>query len=167
MTGSDNKNYPIFCQFCGSNEIERNLDEVSFTCRQCKRKVFLNSKPAVCAVIIHDNKVLLVRSHGRKSWDFPGGFLVYGESPEEGLKRELKEELAAEIIIEELVEALVDVYGKYHDSSLNLFYKVSLVSNEIRAASEIEEYGWFDIEHYPAIAFKSTVQVLSAINRYK
>ncbi|MDQ1351281.1 MAG: hypothetical protein QG657_1583 [Acidobacteriota bacterium] len=147
--------------------MERNLAEVSFTCRQCKRKVFLNSKPAVCAVIIKDNKVLLVRSHGRKSWDFPGGFLVYGEPPEEGLKRELKEELAAEIKIEGLVDAIVDVYGKYHDFSFNLFYKVSLVSSEIRPASEIAEYGWFDIDHYPAIAFKSTVDVLSVSDRYK
>jgi ADP-ribose pyrophosphatase YjhB (NUDIX family) len=108
-----------------------------------------------------------VRSQGRKSWDFPGGFLVYGEPPEQGLKRELKEELAAEIKIEGLVDAIVDVYGKYHDFSLNLFYKVSLISNEIRAASEIEEYGWFDIDHCPAIAFKSTVDVLSVIDRYK
>jgi len=165
MTGSDNKNYPLFCQFCGSKEVERNLKEISFTCRQCRRKVFLNSKPAVGAVIIHDHKVLLVRSHGRKSWDFPGGFLVYGESPEEGLKRELKEELAAEIKIEDLVEAKVDVYGKYNDFSLNLFYKVTLVSSEIRPTSEIEEYGWFDIDHCPAIAFKSTVEVLLTIKQ--
>jgi len=164
---SINPNYPLFCQFCGSNEIKENIEDFAFICLKCERIVYLHSKPAVCAVIIRDNKVLLVRTKDKSSWDFPGGFLRYGESPEDGLKRELIEELNAKIKVERLFEALVDVFGSYSDRNLNLFYKVELISDKIMASSEIEEFKWFDINKLPAIAYKSTLEIISNGKKYK
>jgi 8-oxo-dGTP diphosphatase len=54
-----------------------------------------------CALIDTDGRVLLAqRPEGRSMaglWEFPGGKLEAGETPEQALIRELKEELAIEV----------------------------------------------------------------------
>jgi len=52
----------------------------------------------VAAVIEHQGRILICqrrRGHAHElKWEFPGGKLEAGESPEEALQRELREELA-------------------------------------------------------------------------
>ena len=52
---------------------------------------------AACALIDSDNRILLARRPAGKPmeglWEFPGGKIQDGESPEEALIRELREEL--------------------------------------------------------------------------
>lgn len=49
------------------------------------------------AIIVKDNKVLLVRSDKGGHWDIPGGRIHVGERPNDALKREVKEELGLDI----------------------------------------------------------------------
>ncbi|MEX6633321.1 (deoxy)nucleoside triphosphate pyrophosphohydrolase [Hyphococcus lacteus] len=53
---------------------------------------------AACALIDRDGRILMARRPEGKDmaglWEFPGGKLADGETPEEALVRELKEELA-------------------------------------------------------------------------
>jgi 8-oxo-dGTP diphosphatase len=53
------------------------------------------------AILVAEGKVLIARRRPDASqpglWEFPGGKLEAGESPEECLRRELREELAVEI----------------------------------------------------------------------
>jgi len=163
---SKNNNHPRFCQFCGSQDIKSDIEESGFKCNRCNRTVYLNSKPSACAAIIRDNHVLLVRAVGTQKWDLPGGFLLYGESPEDGIKRELMEELQVKVEVERLLIAIVDVYGTYNEYSLNLFYKVSLISDEIKPGAEIEEIKWFDINRLPHIKYKSTSKLLTNLSIY-
>ena len=55
---------------------------------------------AACALVDADNRVLLARRPEGKSmaglWEFPGGKLEAGETPEDALIRELREELGIE-----------------------------------------------------------------------
>lgn len=58
--------------------------------------------PIVCAALIDgDNRILLQRRPPGKAmaglWEFPGGKIAFGESPEAALCRELKEELDLEV----------------------------------------------------------------------
>jgi len=53
---------------------------------------------AACALVDRDGRILMARRPEGKDmaglWEFPGGKLAEGETPEEALVRELKEELA-------------------------------------------------------------------------
>lgn len=58
---------------------------------------------AACALIDPDGRVLLARRPPGKAmeglWEFPGGKLTFGETPEQALIRELREEL--DIVVSE------------------------------------------------------------------
>ena len=70
--------------------------------------------PVTCALIIHQEKVLttqrsLKMSHPGK-WEFPGGKVEEGESPEECLKREIAEEISIQIDIREALPSFDYAY---------------------------------------------------------
>ncbi len=93
-------------------------------------------------IAIEEDSILLVKSSRGLTaglWSLPGGFLEFGENPEDGLAREIKEELntGAEI------DGLVSVRAKVGRSSglhwIMLFYRVRLLGEPIPAPDEIEE----------------------------
>lgn len=60
----------------------------------------------VAAIIIREGKIFATqRGYGewKDYWEFPGGKMEPGETPEEALKREIKEELDTEIEVGELL----------------------------------------------------------------
>ena len=56
---------------------------------------------AAAALVDPDNRVLIAQRPPGKSmaglWEFPGGKVAYGETPEQALVRELREELGIEV----------------------------------------------------------------------
>ena len=47
-------------------------------------------------------------------WEFPGGKMEAGETPEEALKREIREELETRIVVEQLLTTVEWDYPKFH-----------------------------------------------------
>lgn len=71
----------------------------------------------VAAIIKKDNKYFATqRGYGdyKGFWEFPGGKIEPGETPQEALVREIKEELDADISVGELVDIVEYDYPKFH-----------------------------------------------------
>ena len=69
------------------------------------------------AVICRENKIFATqRGYGdyKDWWEFPGGKIESGESPEQALKREILEELAAEISVGRKIMTVEYDYPTFH-----------------------------------------------------
>ena len=71
----------------------------------------------VAAIIRKENKIFATqRGYGdfKDGWEFPGGKIDAGETPEEALVREIKEELDTEVEVIELLDTLEYDYPNFH-----------------------------------------------------
>lgn len=68
-----------------------------------------------CAIIVHDSKILAVQrgpgSSHPMQWEFPGGKIHSGETPEQCIIREIKEELMVEIEVRVQLQPIAFDYG--------------------------------------------------------
>jgi 8-oxo-dGTP diphosphatase len=98
-------------------------------------------------VIERDGTVLIAqRKRGRREelkWEFPGGKLEPGETPEGCLARELREELGVETQVEGYVGASTCAYG-WGTVEL-LAYRVRLIAGNPTALADHEEVRWVSL----------------------
>jgi 8-oxo-dGTP diphosphatase len=84
------------------------------------------------AVIERDGMVLLARRQAgdplAAKWEFPGGKIEPGETPEQCLARELDEELGVRVAVGEFLASSVYTYA--HGAIELLAYRVRLVAGE-------------------------------------
>lgn len=90
--------------------------------------------------LIRDNKILVGQRPENNSlagqWEFPGGKIEPGETPEEALRRELQEELGIDAEIGELRLACTHSYGDV--GILILFYRVDFWKGQPKAQHHLQ-----------------------------
>lgn len=63
----------------------------------------------VGAALLRDGTVLAARRSDTGGWEFPGGNVEPGETPEEALVREIDEELGCAVAVQRWLDASVDI----------------------------------------------------------
>lgn len=106
----------------------------------------MKSIEVVAAIIRKGDRIFATqRGYGdfKDYWEFPGGKMEAGETPEQALVREIREELDAEIRIDKLLSTIEWEYPQFH---LTMHcYVCSLVSNELHL-NEHEAARWLSKE---------------------
>ncbi|MBQ8108871.1 MAG: 8-oxo-dGTP diphosphatase MutT [Clostridia bacterium] len=104
------------------------------------------------AVTLRAGRVMICQrrpdAHNGLKWEFPGGKLEAGESPEAALARELREELGIEARVGRVCDA---IYYRYPDRDvLVLFYLCEILSGEPRTldCNAIEWTAFEDLAGY-------------------
>ncbi|MEN2282386.1 (deoxy)nucleoside triphosphate pyrophosphohydrolase [Algoriphagus sp. SE2] len=104
--------------------------------------------PVTCAIIIHQNKILVAKRSSTMSqsgyWEFPGGKVETDESMEACLKREIREELGLEIKIKSKLKSSVFEYSP--EKVIQLFPFVCDWKSGDLEILEHEKVSWVAIE---------------------
>ncbi|MAF92706.1 MAG: 8-oxo-dGTP diphosphatase MutT [Bdellovibrionota bacterium] len=109
-----------------------------------KRPVWI---PVAAGVLRKENKVLIGKrpEHGTLPglWEFPGGKIEVGESPEQALKRELEEELGIDAEVGDILESSSHHYGD--KGIIILFFWVDYWKGEPKSLHH-ESLEWIELE---------------------
>ena len=111
----------------------------------------------VVAAVIRDGDKIFATQRGygdlKGGWEFPGGKIEEGETPQEALKREIMEELDTEIEVGELIDTIEYDYPEFH-LSMGCYWcyvvRGDLVLKEHEAARWLEKDELMDVEWLPA-----------------
>ncbi len=110
----------------------------------------------VAAIITHNNQIFATqRGYGefKDGWEFPGGKMEPGETPQQALVREIREELDTEIEVGELVETVEYDYPNFHlimHCFLCTIRSGDLVLKEHEAAKWLAKEELYSVDWLPA-----------------
>lgn len=110
----------------------------------------------VAAIIKNEDKIFATqRGYGefKDGWEFPGGKVEMGETPQQALAREIKEELDTDIVVEDFVMTVEYDYPKFHLSMDCFICSIAageLVLKEHEAAKWLTKDELDSVEWLPA-----------------
>ena len=111
----------------------------------------MKSIEVVAAIIRKGDKVFATqRGYGvwKDWWEWPGGKVEAGETPEQALVREIREELSTEIVIDKFLHTVEYDYPEFH---LTLHCYMCSLRTEALHLNEHEDARWLDAETLPSV----------------
>lgn len=116
----------------------------------------------VAAIIVKGHKVFATqRGYGewKDFWEFPGGKIDAGETPEEALCREIKEELDTEITVGELFTTIDYDYPTFH---ITMHCYLCTIENGSLTLLEHEAAKWLSLEQLDSVTWLPADQIVIA-----
>ncbi len=110
----------------------------------------------VAAIIINKDKVFATqRGYGefKDGWEFPGGKIEKGETPEQALEREIQEELETKIQVNEKIDTVEYDYPNFHlsmDCFICNIIEGNLILKEHEAAKWLSKDELYSVNWLPA-----------------
>ena len=121
-----------------------------------------------CAIILDGERVLVTQRSDEMphplKWEFPGGKLKTGETPEGCIIREIREELGVEISVRQM---LPSVKHTYSNNIVKLIPFVCMIKHGDISLLEHRSYRWVHRSELEQIDWlEADVEVVALINSY-
>ena len=120
----------------------------------------------VAAVILHEGRILATqRGYGewKDWWEFPGGKMEAGETPEEALVREILEELSTGISVDEFLCTVEYDYPKF---SLTMHCYLCSLLTEALHLNEHEAAKWLTLDELDCVEWlPADLKVIEALKK--
>lgn len=119
----------------------------------------------VAAIIQNGDKIFATqRGYGefKDGWEFPGGKIEQGETPQQALKREIEEELDTEIIVGDLLTVVEHDYPTFH---LSMQCFLCTVDSGKLTLKEHEAAKWLTRDQLDSVAW--LLADVKAVEAYK
>ena len=119
----------------------------------------------VVAAIIHKGGMIFATQRGygdwKDWWEFPGGKMEAGETPEEALKREVREELSTDISVDEHLCTVEYDYPAFH---LTLHCYICSLLSEALHLNEHEAARWLGEDELECVTWlPADIEVLEKL----
>lgn len=160
-----------YCPLCGKPLVAGDIEgRRRMACRDegCGFIFYQNPIPAAGAIIVQDDRVLLVkRAHPPRIgwWCIPAGFMEWNEHPSQTAVREVGEETGLQIKL----TSFFDVYCGNDDPRTNavlMLYLADVIGGTLKASDDALEVRYFSFDNLPdKIAFASHHQALADYTR--
>ena len=139
-------------QYCGrcKEVLEKDPKERMLHCKACDNMVYPRLNPAVIVGVTHKNRIVLSRYKGqsKNTYALVAGFIEFGESLEEGVKREVLEEVGLHVTNIRYYKSQPWPFT----SSLLMGFYCDVINGEeeiVLDADELSLAQWFEREEIP------------------
>ena len=118
----------------------------------------------VAAIIVKDSEILATqRGYGEfeGGWEFPGGKVEEGETPEQAIVREIHEELNAKIAVKDFLVQVEHDYPTFH---LSMKCFICTLTDPALQLLEHHAAKWLDLQHIDSVDWlPADIKVVNAI----
>ena len=131
-----------YCYKCGTKLELKEIEHEGLIpyCSKCNKFIFPTFNSAVSLIVIHKDKILLIKQYGKDANILVAGYINYKENAEEAVYRELKEEM--NLVPSKIVFNKTEFYEPSDTLMHNYICYVDDISN-LKTDYEIDSYEWY------------------------